>query len=63
MHYKFGMVGFDLDGVLCEACSNDKNDACLKFLSTARLYLIPEYESDYIITSRLEKYRPRPKNG
>ncbi len=60
MHYKFGMVGFDLDGVLCEACPNDKDEEVyLRFLSTARPYLIPEYEIDYIITSRLEKYRPQ----
>jgi hypoxanthine phosphoribosyltransferase len=60
MHYKFGIVGFDMDGVLCQACPDDKNeDAYLKFLDTARPYLIPEYEIDYIITSRLEKYRPQ----
>jgi hypoxanthine phosphoribosyltransferase len=60
MHYKFGIIGFDMDGVLCEACSNDKDeDAYLRFLTTARPYLIPEYEIDYIITSRLEKYRPQ----
>jgi hypothetical protein len=60
MHYKFGIVGFDLDGVLCEECPDDNDeDVYVKFLTAARPYLIPEYEIDYIITSRLEKYRPQ----
>lgn len=60
MHYKIGVVGFDMDGVLCEECTDDDDEVkYLRFLSTARPYLIPEYEIDYIITSRLEKYRPQ----
>ncbi len=59
MHFKFGPVGFDIDGVLCEECPDLKNEErYLEFLRTARPYLIPEFEIDYIITSRPEKYRP-----
>ena len=60
MHYKLGPVGFNLDGVICESSPNTKNEEkYLEFLNKARPYLIPEFEIDYIITSRLEKYRPQ----
>ena len=60
MHYKMGPVGFDLDGVICESSPNLRNEEkYLEFLAHARPYLIPEFEIDYIITSRLEKYRPQ----
>ena len=60
MHYKLGPVGFDLDGVICESSRNSKNEEKYReFLNNARPYLIPEFEIDYIITSRLEKYRPQ----
>jgi hypoxanthine phosphoribosyltransferase len=60
MHYKLGVVGFDLDGVICESSPAYRNEEkYLEFLAKARPYLIPEFEIDYIITSRLEKYRPQ----
>jgi len=59
MHFKFAPVGFDIDGVLCEECpGNMSEEMYQQFLRTARPYLIPEFEIDYIITSRPEKYRP-----
>ncbi len=60
MHFKIGTVGFDMDGLLCEECPEDTNeDIYLKKISSARPFLIPEFEIDYIITDRLEKYRPQ----
>ncbi len=60
MHYKMGPVGFDLDGVICESSPNYRNEEkYLEFLGKAHPYLIPEFEIDFIITSRLEKYRPQ----
>jgi len=60
MHCKIGPTGFDMDGVLCSECPNDSDEWAYEyFLNTASPYLIPEYEIDYIITSRLEKYRPQ----
>ncbi|HEY3420756.1 MAG TPA: phosphoribosyltransferase family protein [Methanomassiliicoccales archaeon] len=63
MHYKLGPVGFDLDGVICESTPKvSSEDRYLEFLTKARPYLIPEFEIDYIITSRPEKYRPQTEN-
>lgn len=62
MHGKIGIAATDMDGVLCEKCPAgvDENEPrYLEWLTKARPYLIPCYEIDYIITSRLEKYRPQ----
>lgn len=56
----FGILGADMDGVLCEDCSeeDDKDEAkYVNHLVNARPYFIPDYEIDYIVTGRLEKYR------
>ena len=62
MHYKiFNTVAFDIDGVLCEdyfATSDLDENLYKKWLLTAKPFLIPAYEIDYVITNRLEKYRP-----
>lgn len=60
IHQKIGLVGFDMDGVLCEECpveNDDDGEKYLEFLKTARRLYIPTYEIDVIITSRFEKYR------
>jgi hypothetical protein len=60
MHYKLGPVGFDLDGIICESNPNHRNEEkYLEFLTEAHPYLIPEFEIDYIITSRPERFRPQ----
>ena len=59
-HQKIGIVGFDMDGVLCEDCpigSDDNEEKYIKFLNNAGALYIPSFTIDYIITSRLEKYR------
>jgi uncharacterized HAD superfamily protein/adenine/guanine phosphoribosyltransferase-like PRPP-binding protein len=51
----------DIDGVLCCDPSDDENDdgpAYLGFLRSARPLRIPTQEVGYLVTSRLEKYRP-----
>ncbi len=60
LHFKIGAVGFDMDGVLCEECSEGNDEETyLKQMDSARPYLVPEFEIDFIITDRLEKYRPQ----
>ena len=60
MHHKRGKLASDLDGVLCENCpkgidSDEKR--YIEWMQNAKPYLIPAFEIDFIITSRLEKYR------
>lgn len=60
LHAKKGKVALDLDGVLCENCPPgvDTNEqAYVRWISSARPYLIPTFEIDAIISCRLEKYR------
>lgn len=55
-------AAFDIDGVLCKDPSNEENDDGPKytnFLLNAEPLFIPQYKIPYIITSRLEKYRPQ----
>jgi len=66
-----GTTGVDLDGVICEECPlrTDTNERrYLNWLRNAKPYLIPNYEIDFIVSNRLEKYRPETeewlrKNG
>lgn len=55
MHGKFGPIGYDIDGVLCEDWDGKKD--YIKFLNTAKPYKIPVYNIDYVITARKEMYR------
>lgn len=54
-------AAFDIDGVLCRDPLPQENDDGSKyrhFLLNAEPLFIPQYKIPYIITSRLEKYRP-----
>lgn len=61
----------DIDGVLCEDPTNEENDdgeKYINFLKTAKIKLKPTRRIGYLVTSRLEKYRPETeywldKNG
>ena len=55
-----GILAVDMDGVLCAdppPGADGDEDWYLEWLEQATPYLIPGFEIDYIITSRLEKYR------
>jgi uncharacterized HAD superfamily protein/adenine/guanine phosphoribosyltransferase-like PRPP-binding protein len=52
----------DLDGVLCcdpTEKENDDGPAYQKFLRTTRVLRVPSNEIGWIVTSRLERYRPQ----
>lgn len=52
---------FDIDGVLCVDPTDEENDDGDKyrhFLLNAVPKLIPKYKIKYLVTNRLEKYRP-----
>jgi adenine/guanine phosphoribosyltransferase-like PRPP-binding protein/uncharacterized HAD superfamily protein len=54
------LLGFDMDGVLCEDWNDDPNEdkeKYLSFLENAKPYMIPHYYIDFIITARMEGYR------
>lgn len=61
----------DIDGVLCNDPSdieNDDGENYLNFISNTQVKLLPTAQIGYIVTSRLEKYRPQTeawlrKNG
>ena len=61
----------DLDGVLCRDPNREENDDStnyLNFIQTVGPYLKPTVKLGYIVTNRLEKYRPQTeawlqKNG
>lgn len=55
MHGKFGNIGYDIDGVLCEDWDGKRDYE--KFLCDAMPYKIPVYDIDFVITARKEKYR------
>ena len=60
-HRFLGTSAFDIDGLLCQDPSNEENDDGIKykqFLLNAKPLYIPQYKIPYLITSRLEKYRP-----
>lgn len=55
-----GVLAVDMDGVLCGDCPrgvDQDEDLYLRWIKTARPYLIPAFEIDAIVTNRLEKYR------
>lgn len=52
----------DIDGVLCSdptAAENDDGEAYLRFLSNATPMMVPTRPIGWLVTSRLEKYRPQ----
>lgn len=61
LHTKRGVLVCDLDGVICENCPPgfDADEAAYAaWIRTARPYLIPAFRVDYILSARLERYRP-----
>ncbi len=61
LHWKRGILAVDMDGVICEDCPPhvDMDEKLyIEWLRNARSYLIPNFEIDYIVSNRLEKYRP-----
>ena len=55
------LLGFDMDGVLCEDWVDPKledTEQYKQFLLNAKPYLIPHYFIDFIITARMEANRP-----
>lgn len=61
-HPAAGSWCFDMDGVLCRDCTVEEDDEGAKyetFLETVEPLFLPTSEIGWIITSRLEKYRPQ----
>jgi orotate phosphoribosyltransferase len=61
MGKKRGILAVDMDGVICEDCPPlvDMGEKLYtEWLRNAKPYLIPNFEIDYIVSNRLEKYRP-----
>ena len=61
LHTKRGVLVCDLDGVICENCPPgcDADEAAYTaWIKAARPYLIPAFKVDYILSARLERYRP-----
>lgn len=59
-YFGHGTLAVDMDGVLCSDCPpgvDDDEKLYLEWISSARPYLIPEFEIDAIVTNRLERYR------
>ena len=59
-YWGHGVLGVDMDGVLCSECPPGVDQDELRYvewINSARPYLIPAFEIDFIVTSRLEKYR------
>jgi orotate phosphoribosyltransferase len=59
-YWGHGRLAVDMDGVLCADCPpgvDDDEELYVNWLRNARPYLIPAFEIDAIVTSRLEKYR------
>lgn len=60
MHAKKGNLATDLDGVICHDPPKglDADEAAyLEWMRNAKPYLVPLYEIDAIVSSRLERYR------
>ena len=65
LHSKQGILATDMDGVLCDDPPKglDANEAAyVEWMRNAKPYLIPLYEIDAIISSRLERYRAETEN-
>ena len=59
-YWGHGILAVDMDGVLCADCPqwiDQDEELYLDWIKTAKPYLIPAFEIDAIVTSRLEKYR------
>ena len=64
-YWGHGVLAVDMDGVLCSDCPPGVDQDELRYvewINTARPYLIPAFEIDSIVTSRLEKYREATEN-
>jgi uncharacterized HAD superfamily protein/hypoxanthine phosphoribosyltransferase len=64
-HVYLSQCCFDIDGVLCDDPSPDQNDDgpnYRDFLLHAPLKLYPQRQVKYLVSSRLEKYRPETEN-
>jgi len=63
LHIKqVNVVAYDMDGVLCEDIPpgvDADEGKYQQWICNAKSYMIPSYEIDFIISSRLEKYRPQ----
>jgi len=60
-----GVLAVDMDGVLCAnppKGADDDEAWYLDWMENANPYLIPGFEIDVILTSRLEKYREQTEN-
>jgi uncharacterized HAD superfamily protein len=56
---------FDIDGILCRDPTNNENDDGMKyihFMDSVEPLVQPTYELGYLVTSRLEKYRPQTED-
>jgi uncharacterized HAD superfamily protein len=65
VHAKIGRLATDLDGVICHDPPKnlDRDEtAYLEWMENAKPYLVPFYEIDAIISSRLERYRARTED-
>lgn len=59
--HTLGNCCLDIDGVLCRDPSPEENDdgpRYLEFLRSADVLRLPTYEVGWLVTSRLERYRP-----
>ena len=60
LHSKQGFLATDMDGVIChdppKGLDGDES-AYVEWMRNARPYLVPLYEIDAIVSSRLERYR------
>lgn len=57
-------ISTDMDGILCEDCPvdmDDDGDRYLEWMKNVRPLHLPSTKLNYIITARLEKYRPQTK--
>ena len=55
----------DMDGVICEDCPDyivQSEERYLQWLVDVKPYLLPHWIVDYIVTGRLEKYRPQTED-
>jgi hypoxanthine phosphoribosyltransferase len=62
LHAKRGTLAVDMDGVLCEDVApglSSQEDLYKAWIENPRPYLIPHFKIDYIITNRLDTYRPQ----
>ena len=64
-HFKNIDTCFDIDGVLCRDPSPEENDdgeKYVKFISNVKPNIIPSRKMGWIVSSRLEKYRPQTED-